>query len=418
MGYFFMPLCLSFSYFLAYPLLLGANVSWGVTKRFSQGIPHIPTTYFLGYDEDEDGNLIINEEEAKTVRRIYRELLNGRGTDLIANGLTKDKVKTARGKTLWTSNSVRKIIRNEKYAGHALCQKTVTLDPLTHKRVKNKNHKPKYLIKNHHPAIISEEDWNNAQKELDRRNKMLHDPDGKYRSAYSSVAPFSSMLLCGECGMPVTRRRLTTKRGGKAHGFSVWHCRVASHNVKVDFKCNTKYIWEEVIEQAYNEMLLRMTKEIDKIQAEGEEAIKEEGLTEDEEERLAELEEIVNRINNQISEMSMRENATSDPVYDATLRNLIYESQIYQQEHEGLVKGQDEANYMRKNLETLIDYLKELDDYETFDAESFRNIVERGIVYKDYTIEFIFKCGIKRVAHGWKRGKNPVEPLGKLKDID
>jgi site-specific DNA recombinase len=54
---------------------ISANVCWGVTKRFSQGIPHIPTTYFLGYDEDEEGNLIINEEEAKTVRRIYKELL-------------------------------------------------------------------------------------------------------------------------------------------------------------------------------------------------------------------------------------------------------------------------------------------------------------------------------------------------------
>ena len=61
-----------------------ANVCWGVTKRFSQEYPHIPTTYFLGYDEDEEGNLIINEKEAKTVRRIYRELLAGKGTVLIA----------------------------------------------------------------------------------------------------------------------------------------------------------------------------------------------------------------------------------------------------------------------------------------------------------------------------------------------
>jgi site-specific DNA recombinase len=77
--------------------------------------------------------------------------------------LTRDKVKTARGNIKWTSDSVLKILRNEKFAGHALCQKTVTLDPLTHKRVRNKNHKPQYFIRNHHPPIIPEDEWNEVQ---------------------------------------------------------------------------------------------------------------------------------------------------------------------------------------------------------------------------------------------------------------
>jgi site-specific DNA recombinase len=202
---------------------ISANVCWGVTKRFSQGIPHIPTTYFLGYDEDEEGNLIINEEEAKTVRRIYKELLAGKGTVVIAKELTRDKVKTARGNTKWTSDSVLKLLRNEKYAGHALCQKSVTLDPLTHKRVRNKKHKPQYFIRNHHPPIISEEDWNEAQKELDRRSKMLHDPGGKYRRAYSGRAPFSNMFFCGTCGMPIIRRRITSNNKEKKYHFTTIH---------------------------------------------------------------------------------------------------------------------------------------------------------------------------------------------------
>jgi site-specific DNA recombinase len=234
---------------------ISANVCWGVTKRFSQGIPHIPTTYFLGYDEDEEGNLIINEKEAKTVRRIYKELLAGKGTVIIAKGLTKDKVKTARGNTKWTSDSVLKLLRNEKYAGHALCQKSVTLDPLTHKRVRNKKHKPQYFIRNHHPPIISEEDWNEAQKELDRRSKMLHDPGGKYRRAYSGRAPFSNMLFCGVCGMPIIRRRITSKNKGEKYYFTAWHCRVASQKIKADFTCSAKYIWEEVLEEAFQHFL-------------------------------------------------------------------------------------------------------------------------------------------------------------------
>lgn len=390
---------------------ISANVSWGVQKRFSQGKPHIPTTYFLGYDEDEEGNLIINEEEAKIVRRIFKELLSGKGTPLIAKGLTKDKIKTARGNTKWTSDAVLKLIKNEKYCGHALCQKSVTLDPLTHKRVRNKNHKPQYFIRNNHPAIISEDDWNAAQKELERRRQMFHDPEGKYRRCYSNRAPFSNMLYCGECGMPVTRRRLTSKNNGKTYKFTVWQCNLSSHRAKADFECNARYIWEEVIEQAYNEMLLKMTDEIDQIRSEAEEAIQEAGLTPDESARLEELDEIIERINDQISELSLRENVTNDPIYDATLRNLIYESQIYQQEHEGLLKSQDKSKYMIQNLSTLIKHLKGMKDFATFNDKVFTEIVEQGSLYHDYRIEFKFKCGVVRTAYGWRRGKNPVEPI-------
>jgi len=385
---------------------ISANVSWGIQKRFSQGIAHIPTTYFLGYDEDEEGNLIINAEEAKTVKRIFRELISGKGSVQIAKGLTKDKVKTARDNTKWTSDSVLKILHNEKFCGHALCQKSVTLDPLSHRRVKNKNHKPQYFIRNNHPEIISESEWNYVQKEIERRRKMKHDPDGKYRRTYSGKAPFSNMFYCGECGMPVHRRRITSKRDGKSYKFTVWHCRLAAQKVEADFDCHSKYVWEEVIEKAYNEMLLEMAKEIDLIRAEGEEAIDDVSLTYDEKERLKELKEIIDRINDHISEMAMRESLTNDPIYDASLRNMIYESQIYQQEYEILLKNQEEENYMRKNLEDLIIYLENLKDIETFDAPHFKILVERGILNKDYEIEFIFKCGVKRLAYGWRRGKN------------
>ncbi len=390
---------------------ISANVSWGVQKRFSRGIPHIPTTYFLGYDEDEEGNLVINEEEAKIIRRIYREFLSGKGTVQIAKGLTKDKVKTARGNTKWTSDSVLKLLRNEKHAGNALCQKSVTLDPLSHKRVRNKNHKPQYFIRNNHPPIISEEDWNAAQKELDRRSKMKHDPDGKYSRTYSGKAPFSNMFYCGECGVPVNRRRLTSRKDGKPYKFTVWQCRLAARNMEADYECHSKYMWEEVIEQAFNQMLLKMTKEIDVIKSEGEAAIADVGLSKEESDRLKELEEIIDRIGEQISEMSMRESVTRDPIYDATLRNLIYESQIYQQEHESLMKSQDESIYMKNSLEKLIKHLESLENFEKFNAKVFKDIVERGIFHENYKIEFIFKCGVTRMAYGWRRGKDPVEPL-------
>jgi site-specific DNA recombinase len=382
---------------------ISANVSWGVTKRFSQGIPHIPTTYFLGYDEDEEGNLIINEEEAKIVRRIYRELLDGKGTGLIAKGLTRDKVKTARGNIKWTSDSVLKILRNEKFAGHALCQKTVTLDPLTHKRVRNKNHKPQYFIRNHHPPIIPEDEWNEVQMELDRRNKMHHDPDGKYRSAYSGKAPFSNILFCGLCGRPMIRRRMTSQKNGEKYLFTTWHCRVASHKLKEDFKCNAKYIWEDVLEEAFLEMLNEMKKEKEQIRIEGEQAVKEVSLTEEEKRRLQELEGIIDRISGQINDMSLRGNATNDPIYDATIKNLIYEAQIYQEEYEKLLGEQEENAYLKKQLDKLLEYLD-----GPVSVSIFRDIVAQGILHENYEIEFTFKCGVVRTAYGRRRGRRPA----------
>ena len=89
----------------------------------------------------------------------------------------KKGVLTARGNKKWTGDAVYKILKNEKYMGHCLAQKTVTVDFLTHKRIPNRDIEPQYLIKNSLPQIINEDDWHAVQQELKRRSKMLHDPE-------------------------------------------------------------------------------------------------------------------------------------------------------------------------------------------------------------------------------------------------
>ena len=56
---------------------ISENTAWGIRSKFQQGIPHINTEALLGYDKDADGNLIINEEQAAVVRRVYRDFLEG-----------------------------------------------------------------------------------------------------------------------------------------------------------------------------------------------------------------------------------------------------------------------------------------------------------------------------------------------------
>ena len=381
---------------------LSANVSWGFTKRFSQGVVHMPTTYFLGYDRDEEDNIVINEAEAEVVRRIFRELLEGKGATLIAKGLMEDGILTARGNPTWTNDSVLKLLRNERYTGNAICQKTVTLDFLSHKRTKNNNHKPQYLVRNHHPAIISEETYNDVQKELARRYLMQHDPDLKYATQYSGKAPFSNMLFCGDCGRPVTRRRLTSKRNRAYFHFTAWQCRVASQRSKEDIECHSKYVWEEALEDGFVRLLYEMKGEIPKIIEDANKAIEIVSLTEEEVSRLKELEEKIEVVADQISELASRSSGRSNPVYEANLRHLVYEQEILMMEHESLSKNKDESLYLQRHLDELIEILDDLES-DDFNAEIFKKIVERGTLYEDYRVEFMFKCGIMRNTSAARR---------------
>ena len=116
---------------------LSQNVKLGMQYRFQQGKIMVNTSCFLGYDKDENGNLVINPKQAEIVKRIYREYLEGKSILAICRGLERDKIRTARGNPRWHDSSVRKILENEKYMGDALLQKTYTVDFLQKKRVKN-----------------------------------------------------------------------------------------------------------------------------------------------------------------------------------------------------------------------------------------------------------------------------------------
>lgn len=67
---------------------------------------------------------------------------------------------TPRGKTRWCASTVRSILRNEKYKGDALLQKTITLDFLSKTVKKNEGEVTQYYVTGHHPPIIDPDVWN------------------------------------------------------------------------------------------------------------------------------------------------------------------------------------------------------------------------------------------------------------------
>jgi len=126
----------------------------GIAYRFQEGKVIVNHNRFLGYTKDENGELVIVLEEATIIERIFREFMEGRSSYKIATGLQRDGKITGSGGSRWYDSTVNKILKNEKYMGEALLQKTYTVDFLTKKRVKNNGQAAQYYVENSHPPIV------------------------------------------------------------------------------------------------------------------------------------------------------------------------------------------------------------------------------------------------------------------------
>ena len=131
------------------------NVS--IDQRFRRGI--FLTPVLLGYDQDEHGNLIVNEEEAATIRYIFYMYIDGYTCQEIAENLTAMQRKTKRGNTEWNVTSILEILQNERHCGDVLARKTFTPNYLNHKSRRNNKDRPQYRQRDHHEAIISRDDF-------------------------------------------------------------------------------------------------------------------------------------------------------------------------------------------------------------------------------------------------------------------
>ena len=199
---------------------LSQNVKLGLKFRYQEGKVQINHNWFLGYTKDDEGNLVILEQEAKVVRRIYREYLEGASLRDIAEGLEKDGIKNGAGHLKWHLSNIKTILQNEKYIGDALLQKTITTDFINHVRIKNDGTEPQYYVKDSHTPIIPRDIFFKVQEEMLRRANMFSGEENKKRRVYSSKYALSSLCVCAKCG-DVYRRIAWNNRG--VHSV-VWRC--------------------------------------------------------------------------------------------------------------------------------------------------------------------------------------------------
>lgn len=216
---------------------ISENCTWGQRKRFADGKVSVPFNRFLGYDRGEDGNLVINPKQAATVRRIYAMFLQGMTPFGIAAQLTADGILSPGSKPKWSAGSVRNILKNEKYKGDALLQKSYTVDFLTKKKKVNHGEIPQYYVENNHPAIIEPEQYEMVQRELERRNNSVE--------RYSGVRIFSGRIKCGQCGSWYGSK---VWHSTDKYRRIVWRC---NHKYHGAVKCNVPRLTEAEIQQHY-----------------------------------------------------------------------------------------------------------------------------------------------------------------------
>lgn len=227
---------------------ISENCTWGIRRRFEQGKVHVNHTKFLGYDKDDNGELVINEKQARIVKRIFNDYLDGKGTNRIAKDLEKEKVPKWDGTCKWYESSIRKMLMNEKYKGDALLQKTYTVDFLSKKRAENDGDVPQYYVENSHPAIIDKDTWEAVQLEMERR-KVYANKHGILKVDYASDEnPFAGRIICGNCGRTYGRKvwNSTDERLRRI----IWRCN-NKYMVKGDKGCGSRHIDDQLLYAAF-----------------------------------------------------------------------------------------------------------------------------------------------------------------------
>ena len=219
-------------------LSVSENQKWRIRSDFQQS--KVSSMRMLGYKRTADGSLEIVPEEAVIVRRIFSDYLSGIGKLKIANMLNEERILTINGCT-WTTEDIRRILQNEKYAGNMLLQKSYRENHITKKCRKNNGELPQYYVKESHESIIEPQIFKSVQELLKKRSELFTPPKSTV-----AVYPFTGKIKCGCCNK--NYRRKTTVTG------IVWIC--STYNTKGKKYCpKSKQIPEEKLYDACCEVL-------------------------------------------------------------------------------------------------------------------------------------------------------------------
>ena len=366
---------------------ISENVTWGHRKRFEDGKVSIAYGRFLGYERGDDGNPVIIEEEAETVRKIYRWFMEGKTPFTICRMLEELEIKSPAGKEIWPRSTVLSILTNEKYKGDALLQKKFTVDFLTKKTKKNEGELPQYYVEGSHPAIIPPVEWEAVQAEIARRKGI-----GK---AYSGASVFSSRLVCADCGEFFGQK---VWHSTDAYRKEIWRC---NHKFDGEKQCSTPHLIVEQIQslflRAYNELMQ------DRTQVIADCAVMRDALLDSSaiQAQIAKVDAEI-EVTTALVAAAVKENATLLQSQDAYREKYakLEEKFLEQKDKRAMLEAKIEERKARAHeLDLFMDTLAKRDLLlETWDDQLWLTLVEKGTVLPDGSINFLFKDGTEILA--------------------
>ena len=361
---------------------ISENVTWGQRKRMADGKVSFAYSRFMGLDKDkETGKIVVNPEQAKVVKLIFRLFLEGLTPHAIAVELTNRSIKTPGGKDVWNQQTVRRMLSNEKYKGDALLQKEFTVDFLQKKMKKNEGEVPQYYVEGNHEAIISPAVFDMVQAELAKRKHS--------GSRYSGVSIFSNKIKCGDCG--------------GWYGSKVWHSTDqyrkvvyrCNHKYK-DEKCQTPHVTEDEVKalfiKAYNELISEKKEIIANAELIRKTLCITDGLLEEKQKLEDEILVLVEMTQNLVAENARV--AQDQEEYQKRYDGLVQRYETTKKEYDELVDKIEQKEAHGERMRQFIKTLKDQDGIITeFDDVLWGSMVElvtisrekRSVTFKDGT---------------------------------
>ena len=361
---------------------ISENSKWSVQKRFQNG------TFIISYPPygytNVDGKMVVVPEQAVVVRQMFEDTLAGKSTHAIAKELNDRGIASKRGGK-WTPGTVNAIIRNGKFTGDVIFQKTYT-DSQFNRHI-NHGMENQYLCEGHHEAIVSHEVFDAANEVMNQRGKEKG--NGENTSRYQNRYAFSGKIKCGECGS-VFKRRRHYKPSGE---YIAWCC---NRHIEDNNSCSLKYITDEGIKAAFTTMMNKLVF--------GEQVILKPLLHSlqgfDDKNKLLQIQDMENKLEKNMEQRQVLTSLMASGLLEPALFNkennaLTVKEQRLQEEKRQLMTSVSGDRTKVDDLEKLIKAISSGRMLTEYEDELFLAHVAGITVLSREEIVFELKCGLR-----------------------
>ncbi len=324
-----------------------------------------------------NGDLEVDENQMQIVRQMFEWYVSGYGLQAIADKLNSMNIQSGKQSVLWKADNVKYVLKNERYIGDALFQKSYVTETLPHVKKRNYGEKQKYYAENVNPPVVDKDIFHKVQVLLLSR----------HRDFVSNEYALSGKICCGKCG--ATYKHRNRKSG------AYWICR--KHDVNAS-DCENGSIPKSKIYLAFIRLCNKLWHNYKVILTPLQTALQDlklrkfSGQTQvmDIHKEVAKLRE-----HTHVLARLKTKGFLDEAKYIEQTNELNVKISKLQSELKKLTRSDDEDETLDQ-IEMLIDFFERRDKPITeFEESAFESIVEKIVVIDQHELEFHLIGGIK-----------------------